>query len=411
MKRILFVLLMVMIATTQSFANKKDKDIVIKKEKGSITFVVDENLTAPEKLLEEYNGEDLFNSITDYVHGTSGKVVASSFEKDELVLFSDNATFLTMMTKAYAEHRPVVLSPDDIWLLITQGFAFHVQNHAEELRNRLVGHEGKMTLQAVAVKASPVEIEGVTKHGEVKKMKGLWPEIFDQFEAQMKEYTKGQIVENLRADFSTTTLESRIASQITVMSALSPYFNYEVVRLSCGIPYVTLKGTPEDWQKILDRVRMLRSYDLDWWIDRLCPVLEEFVKTAQGKPNQQFWRCIMTQIAPDRYRSSNCVYDPQSTKLDGWLINFYPYDKEGERVPGFIRADDLKRMPKDVLSVDFKFKYMEDSGEERANLPMCFLTGFVGAEQDPDTYELTPRIGWIVEEKGEAENDNWISIE
>src|SRR5512138_81120 len=45
--------------------------------------------------------------------------------------------------RAFAEHRPLVLSPDAVWLTIAQGVATHVRLHAEELRPRLVGHQGR----------------------------------------------------------------------------------------------------------------------------------------------------------------------------------------------------------------------------------------------------------------------------
>ena len=47
---------------------------------------------------------------------------------------------------AFSEHRPLLLTPDIIWITIAQGFAHHVNNHAEELRDRFVSHSGKETL-------------------------------------------------------------------------------------------------------------------------------------------------------------------------------------------------------------------------------------------------------------------------
>src|SRR5262245_27579971 len=44
---------------------------------------------------------------------------------------------------AFSDHRPLVLTPDSIWLTIVQGFADHVLENAEALRHRLVGHQGK----------------------------------------------------------------------------------------------------------------------------------------------------------------------------------------------------------------------------------------------------------------------------
>ena len=38
---------------------------------------------------------------------------------------------------AFSSHLPLVLSPDDVWLCLAQGFATHVNVHAEEFRERL----------------------------------------------------------------------------------------------------------------------------------------------------------------------------------------------------------------------------------------------------------------------------------
>jgi hypothetical protein len=48
---------------------------------------------------------------------------------------------------AFADHRPLVLSPDAVWLTIAQGVAHHVRLHAEALRSRLVRHEGKIEIK------------------------------------------------------------------------------------------------------------------------------------------------------------------------------------------------------------------------------------------------------------------------
>lgn len=45
---------------------------------------------------------------------------------------------------AFCEHRPLVISPDMLWLCITQALARYVNSHAEVLRPRLVRHEGQV---------------------------------------------------------------------------------------------------------------------------------------------------------------------------------------------------------------------------------------------------------------------------
>lgn len=32
------------------------------------------------------------------------------------------------------------------------------------------------------------------------------------------------------------------------MEAVKPYFEFIIIRIVCGIPEITLEGTPEDWE-------------------------------------------------------------------------------------------------------------------------------------------------------------------
>jgi hypothetical protein len=48
---------------------------------------------------------------------------------------------LSAVGRAFADHRPLVLTPDAVWLTIAQGVAQHVRLHAEQLRPRLVARK------------------------------------------------------------------------------------------------------------------------------------------------------------------------------------------------------------------------------------------------------------------------------
>lgn len=395
MKRTVFTLLIALMAVS-TFAKDK-KNIVIRQSEGSITFVVDENLPAPTGHLNLQDGAQIANwRVGD---GKERKtIVATSFDDAQLYHTGDNALF-SMLMKAYAEHRPLVLSPDDVWLCISQGFAQHVNQNAEALRDKLVFHDDKITLSVET--SQPLLGKGDADADTTNLTPIDWPKIFDGFVAQMKANTKGGIVDNMCADFTTTTVDSHIASQITLMNAMQPYFNYEVFRVACGIPYITLKGTPEDWQKVLDKARSLEQYDLKWWTDRLCPVLEEFVKTAQGKPDHQFWRCMMTQIEIDKIRGGGCS-NVMPTMFDGWFLALFPYDTKGRTPEKITKSRDMLNS---VKSADFLYRVQDAMGNTVVETPMQFHAGFVGIDEDQDTYELKARIGWIVRKAPKKEGE------
>ena len=72
-----------------------------------------------------------------------------------------------------------------------------------------------------------------------------WPKLIDGFASQIDKYTKGDIAKTITADFTTTSPAEKVTSQITLMESVKSYFEYIVIYISCGIPNITLKGTPE----------------------------------------------------------------------------------------------------------------------------------------------------------------------
>src|SRR5260370_20112552 len=75
---------------------------------------------------------------------------------------------------AFKDHRPLVLSPDMLWLLVAQGFAHHVNSGGEELRSQFVKHPGKV---AIAVRRDDF-IKGSPENP--------WPEGFGDFSSHIR---------------------------------------------------------------------------------------------------------------------------------------------------------------------------------------------------------------------------------
>jgi len=54
------------------------------------------------------------------------------------------------------------------------------------------------------------------------------------------------MVDWILPNFSTTTANDRVVASISLMATLYNFFDYGI-ETSCGIPNVTMLGTPEDW--------------------------------------------------------------------------------------------------------------------------------------------------------------------
>jgi len=282
---------------------------------------------------------------------------------------------------AFDQHYPLVLSPDDVWLCIAQGFGLHVNDHSESLRSRIVPWaKGKQEIT-------------VRRDHFVKGSPGNdWPGCFAEFSEAIAAHV-GKKRDLLVASFSTTGPVEKAASEIALMSALSSYFDFRLMTL-CGIPEVTLLGTPEDWKSIRQRASVLSEFDLGWWCRVLDPVLEQFVDASSGSVEVEFWRSL--------YKLDDGSGGPYVT---GWINVLFPYldgDARGrnpyiegwQEVPerSLERGPKPHEFPSGLSSVGFKWQYLA------AEIEMELLGGFVGVSQDPVDLALYPAIGWAVRE-------------
>lgn len=354
---------------------------IIAQSPGSISFVVDENLQPVDYQFSLTDGGEIARLWMTPPMGKAldaaeknNSLVASSFANEHNLQYQGEGPFFSTLVMAYANHMSVTLSPDMVWLLISQGFARYVDEHAEELRSLFVDHDGKMEL--------------VVEGNDILFDDADWPKLIGAFASQIEENTKGGIAQVITADFSTTGPVERVASQITLMKSMEHYFGYEYVTI-CGIPSITLKGTPEDWQRVLEKAKKLSQYGLDGWVKELEPILTEFVHAAQGHPNQRFWQCIVKKIREDELRAAGdgCGDETEPTLLDGWFLKLYP-DCDGRTYPG---AEYKKggSYGSEIVRVEFNYNLFGQ------NYPMELWAGFIATEVDTTARMLTPKIGWM----------------
>ena len=380
MKRVFVIITLLTTTLLAGQAAKKDK--IIEKKEGSITFVVDEGLEPIEGKRILMDGKKLAKQIlSPYEFPGELNIVATSFADERNLRYIGNLKdmFFRTVVTAYANHQSLVLSPDMIWLLISQGFARYVNAHPEELRPQLVEHDGKMDLVVI----TPEEL--LTGNPD-------WEKIMGDFSDSIQKYTKGDIAKTITANFTTTTPVTRIASEITLMESVKSYFEYVVMYLACGIPSVTLQGTPEDWQLVLDKAKRLKPYGLTEWIEELEPILTEFVRTAKGKPDQLFWQRMVKEVRLPRLKGGGCSSD-KPTELDGWVLKLFP-NEQGVTLD---KIPHTQNMPTDHVRVDFKYLIVAPgTGEVLRETPMELWAGFIGSEEDTITNTLMPKIGWLV---------------
>ncbi|MBO7070771.1 MAG: DUF4419 domain-containing protein, partial [Bacteroidales bacterium] len=147
MKKLLILAILIPLCTS-TYAKKDPR--ILDKHKGSITFAVDDvtprNLDSDMEALE--GTEVAFRLLMgDPRDGSreAPELISCSFRQDEFLSFGD-APLFNMLITAYADHRPIVLTPDAVWLVICQGFSHYVNENPEQFRDRFVDHQGKVSL-------------------------------------------------------------------------------------------------------------------------------------------------------------------------------------------------------------------------------------------------------------------------
>lgn len=333
-----------------------------------------EKLKAPDSVLPTVGYDKIISEMMYEMGVEKAQTVAHNRCSQPLVQLPH--PFFDGMHQAYADHRPFVLSPDAVWLLICQGFSYHVNFNAEALRHLFVDFEGKKTLIVVS--------NGI----RLDNPNSPWERYFPEFTKQIAKCVGDSLVNTLTCNFSTSTVVTRAASQITIMSAMQKYFNYTMYEI-CGIPQVILEGTPEDWHTIVERTETLRKYKLDWWVDELLPILRKIEKAANGEVDTKFWRGMYKQHDLKHEMCGDPYYI-----ADGWIVKFYPYDADKYRNDFKGIRDGAYNLPAEIVSVPLEFT---DINGQKTNLTL--RTGFIGLTQDNQTFALRPEIGWFITKK------------
>jgi hypothetical protein len=348
------------------------------------------------------------------------KLEACSSSRDRLLAGIDFHPVIAAIQLAFNDHRPLYLSPDIIWLLISQGFATHVNKNSDKLRSCFVKHQGKLEIS-------------IERHDFIKgSLDNPWNEVFNEFSEAIRQHIGTEIYNLLLPNFSTTGIVERAVTEIVLLNTMQSYFSYSVFSL-CGIPQIKLGGTVGDWQQLVDRTKQLARFELDWWIQPLIPILEQFIAAAKGEVDRDFWQSlykyhsmsgggyitgwialffpdeIETYLKRQTYSNTNSKYAQRRKELEEKLVRKYGNRHDLLVVQSIIRSASnhdiqsnntylkdceitIDRLPSGLAKAPFQWQYLENI------YPMQFIGGFVGVRQDQTDLCLRPEIGWAIRE-------------
>lgn len=365
-----------------------------------IRFDVDK-VQLPENRMNEMGAQKVFeNSLEKKIRFFPNELA------NQKVISGWNNCFVAAIHTSFAEHRPLTLSPDAIWLTICQGVSIHINAHFDEL-------------ESVIFKADkPDKI--VVRNDDLVKGSEQWVELLHAFSDSTTKYVNDDYYAFFVPEFSTTTNIIRTSYEVTMLEGFSQAFEY-IGDSGCGIPYITLQGAEEDWIGIYDRIDKIEALGMGVWANELRGVVQKFIDAYHSKIDLPFWQSI--------YKDHT---EYGGSYVSGWFIKFFPYlERNGkieevineEGYPAFRAGKEyylneylegnrylVSRLttgdfPSGMAVIDVLWQNFGNNEQMKVH------AGFYGIKQYDDL-SLEPAIAWAVvsedaEEVQHKENRNW----
>ena len=228
--------------------------------------------------------------------------------QEEEIFFDIDTGFFSAILTCYNNHWYLETGPQDWWIVVNHRIASALEKHGNRfaVRKYFVNHEGKKELSVSVESISNIDYS--------------W--LFEQFSAGINTYiNKPEYVDLMQADFSTTSAEQLIVSQISLMASMKNYFSYGF-GTDCGIPGVQMRGTQSDWEKLIQKLNLLedqlrpiiKELELESWFTSTKLIFENLLKTFKGEANTKWWSHILCWN--ETYGSGGKQW------FDGWFPDF-----------------------------------------------------------------------------------------
>ncbi|EMI44240.1 hypothetical protein RRSWK_03308 [Rhodopirellula sp. SWK7] len=306
-----------------------------------------------------------------------GELEATSDYGSDCVCDLDFNPLIAAVKLAHDQHRPLSLSPDVIWLTVCQGIATHVKENWGAVREHIV------MPSEFAVR----QIEVSTEEFPIGSPEAAWDDLIELAVSSTRGKLHDSFADRFQLDFSTSTRTGRVAMDVVLFSAVNNAFSLFDRMSICGIPQITLRGTPDDWSRLRQRVDGLETFGLTDWVNRLYPILNQFVAASRGEVNHGFWRSIFT------VDDAICG---KENRINGWIGQLFPYLCSAMKgnVPNPLVTGAGGEPP---MHRDFPIGVNEVVMQSQRSTRVQIIGGLIGVEQRKGSMVLEPKLGWGVQ--------------
>ena len=298
---------------------------------------------------------------------------STMIDNNKILSFGNHKLILGYLN-AYFNHCPIKLNPNIIWQLILNIFSKYVNEYSQykSFREKFVNFLGKKKLIC-------------TKIGTFKDVYKYQNDIIKDFCEKISENIGKELIDILTPNFTTSNENSIISGKVTIMSTFESFFDYDLMMISCGIPYIILEGSLNDWENILNKLKFLSKYD--FYINNMEKDIIEIINTKKGKINLEFWSKIIMETKIKEKQTRACMFDfyeVENIYITGWILDFYNKRK--------IKKKDISDLISEIVEVPVKITEINDFHNNTKK--GIIYGGIRDIKQDPNNYEVEPIVNY-----------------
>jgi len=200
---------------------------------------------------------------------------------------------ISYLATCYNNHLGARISPDMIWNIFAAHVTAEIADTPDVYRKLFTRSEEKIE---ILIPGTSYLIE---PEAFIEKLKDLVPTDVDKY----------------IPNFTTTKKEEKFTHNLMFMDAVSHYYSYGIYL--CGIPFIEILGTKEDWNKLTSNIDKIASD-----IPRLRIYAKDFIHTVD-----KMLSCDDIQWWKDIYSLIPCGSGSQAY-VNGWFSKFYHNNKQ-----------------------------------------------------------------------------------
>lgn len=221
--------------------------------------------------------------------------------------------FVNVVAEAYSSHLGLVLHPHDIWYVVLSNIASIVGEHPNSYKGLYTVSDEKQEILVMQDDPHDINIEAL-----ISALGERMPVDISMFLPEL----------------STATPQAKLAMSAAVLDAAKHFYNYGM--FCCGIPFIDLRGTSEDWNLLISCINDINVEIAKLERPQLAQKLSKYLRDVNSVIAQiaESFNADQSEFFSNIFTQKN-VGSGGDLQITGWICDLYHNAKPGVLIRSF----------------------------------------------------------------------------